>query len=81
MSKTEKIKESSETVAVSNYLVLGGVMKNRKFGQVMSFSRLFSFISFLSATLAWILSIYAVFAISVTSLVVSAALYIRDKQA
>lgn len=55
-------------------------MKREKLGHVMSFSRMFSFISFLSATLAWILSIYAVFAISVASLVVSAFLYFRDKQ-
>ncbi|GEA50317.1 hypothetical protein VIN01S_11210 [Vibrio inusitatus NBRC 102082] len=56
-------------------------MKNNKLGRVMTFSRMFSFISFLSATLAWILNIYAVFALSVASLVVSAVLFVRDKHA
>lgn len=53
-------------------------MKSNKLGHVMSFSRLFSFIAFLAATLAWILEMNAVFAIAVLALVVSAILYIKD---
>ncbi|WP_176463475.1 hypothetical protein [Vibrio sp. 03_296] len=45
----------------------------------MSFSRMFSFVAFLSATFAWILSMYALFTVSIVALVVSLLLYLRDK--
>ncbi|EHI9272015.1 hypothetical protein J9102_001109 [Vibrio vulnificus] len=45
----------------------------------MSFSRMFSFVAFLSATFAWILSMYALFTVSVAALVVSLLLYSRDR--
>ncbi|TOO60859.1 hypothetical protein CGH34_22425, partial [Vibrio parahaemolyticus] len=51
-------------------------MKSNKLGHVMSFSRMFSFIAFLTATFAWILSMYALFTVSVVALVVSAILYL-----
>ncbi|ELP5729927.1 hypothetical protein QTV44_003207 [Vibrio vulnificus] len=54
-------------------------MKNSKLGNVMSFSRMFSFVAFLSATFAWILSMYALFTVSIVALVVSLLLYLRDK--
>ncbi|WP_253276284.1 DUF3290 domain-containing protein [Vibrio vulnificus] len=40
---------------------------------------MFSFVAFLSATFAWILSMYALFTVSVAALVVSLLLYIRDR--
>ncbi|WP_165387032.1 hypothetical protein [Vibrio vulnificus] len=51
----------------------------QKLGHVMSFSRMFSFVAFLSATFAWILSMYALFTVSIVALVVSLLLYLRDK--
>ncbi|EPI2806643.1 hypothetical protein QO227_13780 [Vibrio vulnificus] len=51
----------------------------QKLGHVMSFSRMFSFVAFLSATFAWILSMYALFTVSVAALVVSLLLYSRDR--
>ncbi|EGR1548544.1 hypothetical protein ACTNNG_003896 [Vibrio parahaemolyticus] len=54
-------------------------MKSNKLGHVMSFSRMLSFISFLTATFAWILSMYALFTVSVVALVVSAILYLKDR--
>ncbi|WJK26314.1 hypothetical protein QSJ11_08425 [Vibrio parahaemolyticus] len=54
-------------------------MKSNKLGHVMSFSRMFSFIAFLTATFAWILSMYALFTVSVVALVVSAILYLKDR--
>ncbi|WP_375749245.1 hypothetical protein [Vibrio sp. HN007] len=54
-------------------------MKNNKLGHVMSFSRMFSFIAFLTATFAWILSMYALFAVSAGALVVSAVLHVKNK--
>ncbi|EGR1592984.1 TPA: hypothetical protein ACMDQC_003465 [Vibrio parahaemolyticus] len=54
-------------------------MKSNKLGHVMSFSRMFSFIAFLTATFAWILSMYALFTVSVAALVVSAILYLKDR--
>ena len=54
-------------------------MKSNKLGHVMSFSRLFSFIAFLTATFAWILSMYALFTVSVAALVISVILYLKDK--
>ncbi|EGQ8077021.1 DUF3290 domain-containing protein [Vibrio vulnificus] len=55
------------------------VLMQQKLGHVMSFSRMFSFVAFLSATFAWILSMYALFTVSVAALVVSLLLYIRDR--
>jgi hypothetical protein len=40
---------------------------------------MFSFIAFLTATLAWILSMYALFTVSAAALIVSAILYLKDK--
>ncbi|MGP8305115.1 hypothetical protein [Vibrio sp. YIC-376] len=54
-------------------------MKSNKLGHVMSFSRMFSFIAFLTATCAWILSMYALFTVSLGALIVSAILYLKDK--
>ncbi|TYZ34534.1 hypothetical protein [Vibrio alginolyticus] len=54
-------------------------MKSNKLGHVMSFSRMFSFIAFLTATFAWILSMYALFTVSLVALVVSATLYLKDR--
>ncbi|EPN4953902.1 hypothetical protein [Vibrio sp. T13N] len=54
-------------------------MKSSKLGHVMSFSRMFSFIAFLTATFAWILSMYALFTVSVVALVVSAILYLKER--
>ncbi|MBR9787117.1 MAG: hypothetical protein GYB40_04210 [Vibrionaceae bacterium] len=54
-------------------------MKSNKLGHVMSFSRMFSFIAFLTATFAWILSMYALFTVSAAALIVSAILYLKDK--
>ena len=54
-------------------------MKNRRLGNIMSFSRMFSFVAFLTATFAWILSMYALFTVSIVALVVSLLLYLRDK--
>ncbi|EHK8985399.1 hypothetical protein ACEUYU_002276 [Vibrio vulnificus] len=51
----------------------------QKLGHVMSFSRMFSFVAFLSATFAWILSMYALFTVSVAALVVSLLFYSRDR--
>ncbi|ARN65864.1 hypothetical protein D8T26_19525 [Vibrio vulnificus] len=51
----------------------------QKLGHVMSFSRMFSFVAFLTATFAWILSMYALFTVSIVALVVSLLLYLRDK--
>ncbi|EIT7144619.1 hypothetical protein L2778_002420 [Vibrio vulnificus] len=55
------------------------VLMQQKLGHVMSFSRMFSFVAFLSATFAWILSMYALFTVSIVALVVSFLLYLRDK--
>ncbi|HAS8517125.1 TPA: hypothetical protein I7750_05870 [Vibrio vulnificus] len=55
------------------------VLMQQKLGHVMSFSRMFSFVAFLSATFAWILSMYALFTVSVAALVVSLLLYSRDR--
>lgn len=68
-----------EFTIVSSHSDLGGVMKNNKLGHVMSFSRMFSFIAFLTATFAWILSMYALFAVSAGALVVSAVLHVKNK--
>ncbi|WP_110415971.1 hypothetical protein [Vibrio harveyi] len=54
-------------------------MKSNKLGHVMSFSRMFSFIAFLTATFAWVLSMYALFTVSVVALIVSGLLYLNDK--
>ncbi|EIN6342273.1 hypothetical protein [Vibrio parahaemolyticus] len=54
-------------------------MKSNKLGHVMSFSRMFSFIAFLTATFAWILSMYALFTVSVVALLVSVILYLKDR--
>lgn len=56
-------------------------MKSNKLGHVMSFSRMFSFIAFLTATLAWVLSMYALFTVSAVAIIVSAILYLKDKVA
>ncbi|EID4424311.1 hypothetical protein LBY41_002565 [Vibrio vulnificus] len=55
------------------------VLMQQKLGHVMSFSRMFSFVAFLTATFAWILSMYALFTVSIVALVVSLLLYLRDK--
>jgi hypothetical protein len=58
---------------------MGAVMKYNKLGHVMSFSRLFSFVAFLTATFAWILSLNGLFAVAAVALVVSAMLYIKNR--
>ncbi|HDY7464742.1 TPA: hypothetical protein RQJ52_003165 [Vibrio vulnificus] len=55
------------------------VLMQQKLGHVMSFSRMFSFVAFLTATFAWILSMYALFTVSAAALVVSLLLYLRDR--
>ncbi|MGD8115309.1 hypothetical protein [Vibrio sp. Hep-1b-8] len=52
---------------------------NRKLGRVMSSSRMITFIAFLAATFAWILSMPALFTVSVIALIASFALYVTDK--
>ncbi|MDF2152265.1 hypothetical protein [Vibrio sp. CAU 1672] len=54
-------------------------MKSNKLGQVMSVSRMFSFIAFITATFAWILNMYALFTVSVVALVTSSLFYLKDK--
>ncbi|WP_319554218.1 hypothetical protein [Vibrio sp.] len=54
-------------------------MKSNKLGHIMSFSRMFSFIAFLTATFAWILSMYALFTVSAAALIISVILYLKDK--
>ncbi|AXY00981.1 hypothetical protein D1115_06795 [Vibrio alfacsensis] len=54
-------------------------MKSTKLGRIMSFSRMFSFIAFLTATFAWVLDMHALFTVSVVALFVSAILYLNDK--
>ncbi|MCF8777778.1 hypothetical protein LZU85_03100 [Vibrio sp. IRLE0018] len=54
-------------------------MKNSRLGNIMTFSRMFSFVAFLTATFAWILSMYALFTVSIVAFVVSLLLYLRDK--
>jgi len=51
---------------------------NTKLGHVMSSSRLISFVAFLAATFAWILSMPALFFVSVMFLGVSAFVYLSD---
>lgn len=55
-------------------------MKGKKIGHVMSYSRMFSFIAFLSATFAWILDMHSLFTISAGALVLSAFLHLRRKR-
>lgn len=54
-------------------------MKNQKLGQIMTFSRMFSFIAFLSATFAWILSMHVLFTVSILSLIASAIAFVKNK--
>ncbi|MGF1753980.1 hypothetical protein L4C33_10325 [Vibrio makurazakiensis] len=51
---------------------------NTKLGHVMSSSRLICFVAFLAATFAWVLSMPALFSVSVLFLVVSAVIYVLD---
>lgn len=53
---------------------------DRKLGRVMSSSRMITFIAFLAATFAWVLSMPALFTVSLIALVASGALYINDKR-
>lgn len=55
----------------------GGVM-NIKLGQVMSSSRLISFVAFLAATFAWVLNMPALFFVSASFLIISAIVYFID---
>ncbi|MBW3696925.1 hypothetical protein EK599_14590 [Vibrio sp. T187] len=51
---------------------------NTKLGHVMSSSRLICFVAFLAATFAWVLSMPALFSVSVLFLIVSAVVYVMD---
>ncbi|MGF1694485.1 hypothetical protein L4D20_11445 [Vibrio kyushuensis] len=51
---------------------------NTKLGHVMSSSRLVCFVAFLAATFAWILTMPALFFVSVLFLAVSALIYVVD---
>jgi len=53
---------------------------DRKLGRVMSSSRMVTFIAFLTATFAWVLSMPALFSISVLALIFGAVLYFYDKR-
>jgi flagellar biosynthesis component FlhA len=53
---------------------------DRKLGRVMSSSRMITFIAFLAATFAWVLSMPALFTVSLIALVASGALYLNDKR-
>ncbi len=53
---------------------------NRKLGRVMSSSRMISFIAFLLATFAWVLSMPALFTVSVLALVASGILHWQDRK-
>lgn len=52
---------------------------SRKLGRVMSSSRMITFVAFLSATLAWVLNMPALFIVSVVALLASAALFVKDR--
>lgn len=51
---------------------------NTKLGHIMSSSRLVCFVAFLAATFAWILSMPALFIVSVLFLLFSAFIYAFD---
>ncbi|EEX93861.1 hypothetical protein VIOR3934_14412 [Vibrio orientalis CIP 102891 = ATCC 33934] len=53
---------------------------DRKLGRVMSSSRMITFIAFLAATFAWVLSMPALFTVSLIALVASGILYLNDKR-
>lgn len=53
---------------------------DRKLGRVMSSSRMITFIAFLAATFAWVLSMPALFTVSLIALVASGVLYLNDKK-
>ncbi|RTZ17207.1 hypothetical protein EJ063_00030 [Vibrio aquaticus] len=53
---------------------------DRKLGRVMSSSRMITFIAFLAATFAWVLSMPALFTVSLIALVASGMLYLNDKR-
>lgn len=52
---------------------------DRKLGQVMTNSRMVTFIAFLAAIFAWFLHMNALFFVSVVALVGGACLFIKDK--
>ncbi|MEH0664633.1 hypothetical protein H4F18_04020 [Vibrio scophthalmi] len=51
---------------------------SRKLGRVMSSSRMICFVAFLAAVFAWILSMPALFTVSLLALVASGVLYWDD---
>ncbi|MGL6259957.1 hypothetical protein [Vibrio sp. WXL103] len=53
---------------------------NKKLGQVMTSSRMVSFIAFLFATFAWILNLKALFTFSLIACVASASLYWSERR-
>ncbi|GAA5645914.1 MULTISPECIES: hypothetical protein [Vibrio] len=53
---------------------------SRKLGRVMSGSRMITFVAFVTAVLAWVLEMPALFTVSVAALVVGGILFIRDKR-
>ncbi|GAK82608.1 hypothetical protein JCM19238_151 [Vibrio ponticus] len=63
---------------VRAFLAIGGVM-NKKLGQVMTSSRMVTFIAFLTAIFAWFLSMHALFTFTVLALICAAYIYIKDK--
>ncbi|MGF1908759.1 hypothetical protein L4C38_04840 [Vibrio kasasachensis] len=52
---------------------------NKKLGQVMTSSRMITFIAFLTAIFAWFLSMHALFSFTVLALICAAYVYIKDK--
>ncbi|GAL16015.1 hypothetical protein JCM19233_7037 [Vibrio astriarenae] len=52
---------------------------NKKLGQVMTSSRMISFIAFLAATFAWVLDLKALFTVSIIAFIASATLYWTEK--
>ncbi|EGU43456.1 hypothetical protein VII00023_16530 [Vibrio ichthyoenteri ATCC 700023] len=52
---------------------------DRKLGQVMTNSRMITFIAFLAAIFAWFLHMHALFFVSVLALISGAFLFIKDR--
>ncbi|MGR5120057.1 hypothetical protein ACPV5L_15955 [Vibrio astriarenae] len=52
---------------------------NKKLGQVMTSSRMISFIAFLAATFAWVLDLKALFTFSIIAFIASATLYWTER--
>ncbi|ROV58411.1 hypothetical protein EGH82_18540 [Vibrio ponticus] len=52
---------------------------NKKLGQVMTSSRMVTFLAFLTALFAWFLNMHALFTFTVLALICAAYIYIKDR--